>query len=234
MTLPPKDHNNPPTPIEDFNDIYLEATMWLDGEPVASEEYAAKVGLLKNKISAARKGLEDCHKAEKAPHLEAGRIVDDKYKPLIEQGKAAIKACGVALGPWLAELDRQKREKEAAAEEKRLEAVRLADIARQEAKLAQDNLAAQEAVKLAEKAEKDAKIKHLVARNDTAKITGQGRTIGMATSYEAVIVNSDMLRDYYCNEPEAIDLFRRLAQRDVSAGKRNIPGVDVKTVTKAV
>jgi len=46
--------------------------------------WADKVGNYVGEIRAAKKGLEDAYKEEKAPHLKAGRAVDNAYKPVIK------------------------------------------------------------------------------------------------------------------------------------------------------
>jgi hypothetical protein len=65
-------------------------------DAVAAVEWLTKLGAIKsetdaniasNKVATLRDGrkkAEAAHKTEKAPHLEAGRVVDAKYKPVID------------------------------------------------------------------------------------------------------------------------------------------------------
>lgn len=230
--------NNPPSPLDDLEDIYQEAKNWLDGEPVATQEYADEVGRLKNKLGEAKKEVERVHKDEKAPHLAAGRAVDEKYKPAIKKADEAIKSCGAALGPWLAELDRIKREHEAEARRVQEEANAALRAAELEAQQNADNLAARERAEEAKEFARKANIGAQSAKNDKAQIKSGGRTIGMKTVYQIEIADPiDAIRHYWLNDnakTQIVDVMKGLALIDAKNGARDIPGVTITETKVAV
>lgn len=94
-----------PTPFEitekRIEDLYIEASMWLDGAAVNSQDLADGITNLKNTILAARREADAARDAEKRPFLEAGREVDARYKPLLAKADLAVDACKKANAPWL-------------------------------------------------------------------------------------------------------------------------------------
>lgn len=186
--------NNPPEPTayelvkQEIEDLYGEASLWLDGEPIATEGQAAEIAELKRKIQAAAKRAEEQRVAEKKPHDEAAAAVQALYNPLIQKGKGktelAIAAANKALAPWLKKLDDDQRAIAAEMQRKAQAAVEAARAA---------SLKAAESASLAEREEADrlqdfAKQVNKTARAaETAKpqvhATGGGRAIGMKTVY---------------------------------------------------
>jgi hypothetical protein len=138
---PPLGDNNPPepTPIEitakEVNDLYDEAKLWLDGEPIVTVGQASEVAELRKRIQAAAKAGEERRVAEAKPFDEAKKKVQDAYNPLIHKDKGktalALSALNTALAPYLAELDRQQRAEAAVLREQQLEAERKARVASQ-------------------------------------------------------------------------------------------------------
>lgn len=228
-----------PTPYEqaekDIGNLYDEAVQYLDGEPVNSQGVADDIANLLNMLRAAEKKAEEARKAEKEPHLEAGRAVDAKFKPLLERAKQAGEACKKAIAPWLAKLEAEKR---AAAEKARQEAEEKRRIA-EEAIRARDaaNLeqaaAAEALLKEAKKAEAAASR----AEKDGAKAgNGIGRAVSLRTEYRPVLVDELAARRHYyeTRHAELLAFLQSLAEQDVRAGKREIPGFDIITEQKAV
>lgn len=127
-------HNNPPEAIDPFaamavhiNDLYELAEGTLTGGDITTPEQAEQIEALKTTIKKAVADAEKARKAEKEPHLEAGRAVDTKWKALTDKGTLAAKTAATALTPWLlkvqaerdAEQKRLREEAEAKAEEAR-------------------------------------------------------------------------------------------------------------------
>lgn len=83
---PPAGHNNPPSDLVAQMAETLEgASGWLKKTKAIETDEAKqiavnKVGLIRDVVAKAKKA----HKAEKAPHLEAGQLVDKKYNPTIK------------------------------------------------------------------------------------------------------------------------------------------------------
>lgn len=228
-----------PTPFElaeaEVYKLYDEAALWLDGAAVDSQELADDIANLMNMLRTAEKAADAARKAEKEPHLEAGRAVDAQYKPLLDKAKLATDACKKALAPWLTKLEAEKRAAEAearrVADEKRA-AAEAAIRARDAANLEQ-TAAAEALLKDAKKAEAAASR----AEKATAGAGGSvGRKAGLRTVWTATMTNSaEALKHYKAAKPDALKAFLlSLAEADVRAGVRSIPGFSVTDEQKVV
>ncbi|WP_188260828.1 hypothetical protein [Azospirillum tabaci] len=229
-----------PTPFEkseaEVSKLYDEAALWLDGATVDSQELADGIANLLNMIRAAEKAADAARKADKEPHLKAGQAVDAAYKPILEKAKLATDACKKALAPWLEKLEAEKR---AAAEKARQDAdekrraAEAAIRARDAANLEQA-AAAEALLKEAQKAERAA----TKAENDGAKAgNGQfGRAVSLRTIHAPVMTDprAAVLHYWAANRDEMTAILQGFAERDVRAGKRDIPGFEIRTEQKAV
>lgn len=225
-------HNNPPpTPFDAVeartNDLYHEAKMWLDGDEVTSEEYAEQITTLLNMLRQTGKQAEEARTEEKAPHLEAGRAVDAKYKPITGMIDKATKACKAAMAPWL-----KKKADILAAEQEEARAKAAAAQAKAQAVMqaaAQDDLQEREDAERAVDAAKEAEKQSSKLNNTRSTTKGAvGRAVGLRTYYEPELIDGTAAARHYWQTQtgrEAInELLMKLARQDVSAGKREIPG----------
>src|SRR5260221_116793 len=124
------------------DDLYGEASMWLDGATVDSQQLADGIANLLAELRKARKLAEDNRKVEKKPHDDAAAEVQSRYKPLLDKADLAAEACKKAVAPWL---QKKADEIEAKAKAAREEA----DRQRQAAEAA---IRASDAANLAERA----------------------------------------------------------------------------------
>lgn len=152
------------------------------------------------------------HKAEKAPHLEAGRAVDKKWFPLRDAAKDTADAIRAAMGEWETEKLHRQREAEREAEQKRLKAEAEAAKAAEAGKPAPDPGPAP-----------------AVAPVSVAPAPIKG-TYGKAASVSVKVVVKEVtdwtkLATYMSGHPETQDLLRKLAQRALDAGRTDIPGI---------
>lgn len=103
-------HNRPPQSVPELVEIEVkDALDWLakvgeigskiDGD-IAANRRAALLELLKR--------ADTEREAEKRPHLEAGRAVDAKWKPIIDTARTAADRLRSALTPWLKKLADEK------------------------------------------------------------------------------------------------------------------------------
>ena len=229
-----------PTPFEkadaEVSKLYDEAKLWLDGAKVDSQPLADGIANLLNMLRAAEKSADAARKAEKEPHDKAAKAVDAKFKPILEKAKLATDACKKALTPWLAHLEAEKAAKAEAArreaEEKRRaaeEAIRARDAANLE-----QTASAEALLKEAQKAERAASR----AENDTAKAGhgALGRAVSLRTVHTPVMTDprAAVLHYWTANRDEMVALLQTFAERDVRAGKREIPGFEIRTEQKAV
>lgn len=84
---------------------------------VETQEHANKAGNFADAFAKLEAGATTAHKAEKAPHLEAGRLVDAAWKPVIARADELKRWAKKASEPFLlAERDRIRAEEKAAAD----------------------------------------------------------------------------------------------------------------------
>lgn len=110
-------HNHPPAGEDltpKLDELEAEALAWLEGRTVVSQAEADKCERLANDFIGLKKKAEQQHEIEKAPHLKAGRIVDRRYKPLIEKAEALVRKLKNAAQPFL--IAREQEKLQAAAE----------------------------------------------------------------------------------------------------------------------
>ncbi len=237
-------NNNPPEPMTAFDaveiniiDLYEEAKLWLEGEPVTTQDQADALNTLMSRIKDAAKAAEDQRTVEKKPHDDAIDEIQGRYNPLIAgffsknktAGKAtmAMDAAKKALAPYLIKLDRKQQEAARLAREEAdrlqreaMEAMRARDAAnltqREDAeRLAQEAKAAEQAASRAE--------------NTKAHAKGEGRATGLRTVYRAVMADRKAAAAWvWVDHNEELMIFiQELADRAVRAGMRKINGFDV-------
>lgn len=233
-------HNHPPVEIEptpfemsevEIGDLYAEAKNWLDGEPVSSQTQADGLSKLIDDLRKAAKLADERRVEENRPFDEGKASVQARYAPLIAdtksvKGKAviAIDMAKKALAPWLQRLEDDKR---AAAEAARKEA-------EEKARIAQDALRASNVADLEKREAAEALVREAQAaeaaatkaENSKAHATGGTRAIGLRSVWRAEMVDGrEAARHYWQTRREEVDaFFQGLADADVRAGKREIPG----------
>ena len=236
--------NNPPVELTAFDavkinidDLYDEAVLWLDGEPITTQDQADALNTLMSRIKDAAKAADDQRVLEKKPHDDAIDEIQGRYNPLISNffsknktsGKAAIAmdAAKKALKPYLDELDRQQQEKARLAREeadrKQREAME-AMRARDSANLAQR----EEAERLAQEA-KFAEATAQRAENAKAHAKGDGRATGLRTVWKANMIDRKQAAAWVWvdHNEELMTFIQDLADKEVRAGKRQIAGFDI-------
>lgn len=219
---------------QEITDLYDEASQWLDGSPVTTQEQAAAINTLKAAIRAASKKAEENRKVEIKPFQDAADEVQARYNELIGKNKTvtgiavkAEEACNAALKPYLLELARIQEE---AAKAARQEAERQQQIAlaamreRDTANLAQRE-EAERLVAEAKKAEEAAR----KAEGAKAHAKGEGRATGLRTIYRAVIANEREAAAWVWTDhnTELMQFVQEIADKAIRAGARSIRGFNV-------
>ena len=87
---------------EDIEDTATQAKAWLKKTTIQSKVECDMAANWRTKLLDLKKRAEAEHKAEKAPHLEAGRAVDAKFKPIIETADDAANALRRVLTSYMA------------------------------------------------------------------------------------------------------------------------------------
>lgn len=233
-------HNNPPveidpTPFEmsevEIGDLYAEAKNWLDGEPVTTQAQADGLSKLIDDLRKAGKLADERRVAENKPFDDGKAEVQARYAPLIADTKSvkgkvplAVDMAKKALAPWLQKLE---DEKQAAAKKAREEADAKLKAAQEALRASQvadleKREAAEALIRDAEKAEAAA----TKAENSKAHATGGTRAMGLRSVWRAEMVDGrEAARFYWATRRADVDnFFQGLADADVRAGKRDIPG----------
>lgn len=222
--------NLPPEPAvlfsEEIEDLLLEARNYLDGEPIANEEQATAVSSLLNRLRRLKNDADEARKIEKKPHDDAGKAVQAKWQPIISKADLAASTAKRVLAPWLQQVEEKQR---AEAEAARVEAERLATIAREARQGAAGDLQAQEdaerLLKAAAAAEKDA------SRADKQKAHAKGgeRAVGLVDRWTPELIDPvAALKHYRERTPELLkEWLLDQARADVRCGVRSIPGFTI-------
>ncbi|MHB9879135.1 hypothetical protein ACSMXM_05675 [Pacificimonas sp. ICDLI1SI03] len=228
--------NGPPEPIDltfetfktAIDDQLLEAQNFLDGAGVKSEADAEAVSKILDELRRLSSDAEKARKAEKEPHLAAGRAVDDKWKALKEPSTMAVNAAKAALKPWL---DAKEAEQRKAAEDARAEADRLQREAQEAYRKADaDNLAARQEAERQRKDAEQAEIAANRAEKAKAHATGGQRAVGLRTVKVLHVDDERALAKHYWQAKHDIvtAFYRDLAEKDMRAGVAAIPGCRIK------
>jgi hypothetical protein len=236
-------HNNPPVEIEptpfemsevEIGDLYAEAKNWLDGEPVTSQAQADGLSKLIDDLRKSAKLADERRVAENKPFDDGKAEVQARYAPLIAdtksvKGKAvlAIDMAKQALAPWLQKLEAEKQAAAAKARAEADEKLRIAQDALRASQVADlDKREAAEAlIREAEKAEATA----TKAEGAKAHATGGSRAMGLRSVWRAEMTDGRAAAaHYWTTRRRDVDaFFQGLADADVRAGKREIPGFNI-------
>ena len=226
-------HNQPPEPtpyeaaVDDIDTLYIEAANWQDGTEIKTQADADAVSRLLDISRKEYKKADAARKLEALPFDEGKKEVQARYKPLLERATLIGNICKQALAPFLAKQEAIARE----AERKAQEEAEAAERAAQEAfaKANATNIAErEEAERLAEIA-KNAEINRKVAAKVKGTAKGGVRAVSLRTVYDSEITDFTAVARFYWehNQSDLHGFFTGLVERDVRAGKRDIPGVEI-------
>lgn len=213
-------HNNPPDEGEDDHvrlkkqfDALVEEAEPLITAKVATQEQAEKHAAMAKALDAIARDADKKRKAEKQPHLDAGKAVDDKWRSLTNDPKDVAKKVKRTLDAYMREQERVKRE----------EAERLRQEAMAQAKRS-DN---QEEVQA-----KFEQAQELEQAKTTVGTTGA--KVRMREVVSAVITDFDKAAadPQIKNHPDYRAFVQQLCDRAVRAGK-TIEGVERKETKEA-
>lgn len=223
-------HNNPPSPEDQFRFEIDTLKEKLAVFPEINVDNAGEANDLIRLCGNLAKEIDKTRKAEKQPHLEAGRAIDQKFMPLADEAKSAPDDLKKRLSSHLREQERiaQEAAAEAAriAEEERLkaEAEKAVSMPADEAEIEQQaevaEIKASAAAAAAEKAR-------------TAKGSQGLMASGLRTKREVVVTDPVGLVRHFHKHPEVVECCLRLAKAQVRAargGEISIEGIAIKEV----
>ena len=224
-------HNQPPEPVtpepveakaapEDkrIAELIEAATEWARQFPtIESEEVASACTDYLNQLDAQWEEFEDKRKAEREPHNQALKKIQEKWLPRLDR----IDICRRAIRPvhrgWLRLKDVRLKAERETKEREAAEAQRHADQLAEQAKAGGPNAVSQtiialEATQAAERSRQEA-----AAVPQRAQLRGTlgGRTHSLRTEWQADIVEIEKTFEHYKSRREVIELLSRLAKADV-------------------
>lgn len=245
--------NNPPADPADtygahaahIDDLYTEAGNWADGADIENEAQAAEVDRLIADFKAAIEAAEASRDAEKKPHSDKVKEIQERYYPLIGETKAitgkAIRAKAALLAVKTKWGRKVAAEQAAKAEELRKEAAAQAKEAAEAAQASAGNLeAAERAEDLIRAAQQSLRTANQAEKPSVRGMRDNWVVKGFAEPVEGpdgkpVTGPGLLLRHYLATRPDdVVEMCLELARRDVRDGKRAIPGVVIENDRRAV
>lgn len=226
--------DEPPAPVghnsgdgDPFEALRLE----LAGEIEQADEFlrseiktqadADKAGIWSKRLGDLSKRADAEREREKAPHLQACRDTDDKWRSIVGDAKDKASALKRHVEPFLIA---EKRKRDEEARKAREEAERQ----RQAAREAEDAEAKAAALKAADAADKAAETKNASAGRTGARVSVRVEKIGVVTDYAKAAAALVAI-----NHKDLIAVIDQLAQRAAKAG---VPfdGMEVREQEKVV
>lgn len=242
MTPPAMGHNTPPPYDPDVlakhiraaSELAAEAAPWLKKGKVESEDEAQKLNDVIAKARKLYRDAEESRKAEKEPHIEAGKAVDEAFRIATTATEKTGNSLKPIIATWLKKVE----------EDKKAEAARQAEIARKakedaerlaaQAEASNDAFAAAQAEaaqKAASKLEKGA-IKASKAKASVTSATGGGRSMSLRKRKVAVIDNINLVFRHFSDHPDVREVLQRLANAAVVRGE-TVPGATPDEIESA-
>ncbi|MBY3333773.1 hypothetical protein HFN98_24595 [Rhizobium laguerreae] len=225
--------HNQPAPSEfdliktEIEDLFMEATNWCDGEPIADQATHDAIERLYDGLHAAGAKAEKLRVKEKEPFDTAIAEIQARFAPLIADNKSAKgkvtlgkQELSKLLTPW-----RTAKAAAAAAE-----AARIAEAA-VAAKRAADEAMRASAGNLAAREEAEAALADAKRLEKTAKRADRAATVGtgLRTVWRAELVDEEAAMDWLWAraKEEVLAVAQRNADEVVRGGVRVVPGFRV-------
>lgn len=210
---------------EEIEDRASTALEWLATNGIKTKIDADTAANYRAAMLELRKRAETEHKAEKAPHLEAGKRVDAKYKPLIETADGAGATLRTELGKYLAKVEAEENARKRAAYEAEQAAIKakwLAEAAERAKKMERDPIAAL--------TDPEPELPVLPVAPEPVKVSAggqRGRVTGLKTVTSYVVVDHAVALAFFADSEDVRQLVASLAAKASKAGV-TVPGVERK------
>jgi hypothetical protein len=215
----------------EIDDLYAEAANWADGSPIENQEQCDALDVLDKALLDAGKRLDAVRIEEKRPLDEQVQAIQDRFNPYIQPKKGRVDLARSCLNPLRAawkEAERQK--KEAAAAKARAEAEEERRKAEEAIRASSGNLVAREAAE--EQLETAKEAEKFANRQEKRATTG----VGLRTTYDVKVADLNAAIKHYwgTSKGDFEALVVTLANDDVRRGVREIPGITITEIRKAI
>jgi len=118
--LPPRDHNQPPDPIDaaldGYGDAIEEAENWLDGTQVETEEQMKAVDAIAAEIKGALKSAKTAEESATKPLYDAWKTEKARWKPTLDDLERIKKGLAKLVSDFKRKLAEQREAERRAAE----------------------------------------------------------------------------------------------------------------------
>ncbi len=220
-TKPAIGDNNPPE-----DDDHAALTDQIDSAEAGVSKYAEinddksakSAQSLRSRLNELSGKAEKIRETEKAPHLQAGKTVDAKWKPLVNKAKEAANTIRNALSAHETRKAHAEAEKQRKADEKRRKAEEEAAKAAAAGKPTPEPIPETEPEPM-----------------QSAPVTnikgGYGRAAKIQQVFVAHVEDQDAAYQFLKGHPDLVEFIGKLAQRAVNAG-REVPGVRIEEQRK--
>jgi len=217
---------------DDIEDLAREAAALIAKGAAQTQTDADRAADLANRLGQLHAKADKAREAEKAPHLKAGREVDDKWRPLTTAADIYKRIKSAVITPFLVaqQAAKEKAEREAReaaekarreAEAKEAEARRIAEEAARKGDMEAAAAAqhrADQAKAVADQAETNA---NEVAAT-SVKVGTRGRSIALRSANKVVITNRAEAYGYFKDRIDFIsainEVIQKFAESEVKAG----------------
>lgn len=197
-------------------------------KPVETQAAADTLGIWAKRLTDLRKRADGEREREKAPHLQACRDVDDRWRPLITQADDLAKQAKRHVEPFLIA---EKRRKDEEARKAREQAERLREMAKEatrDAKDERDLNERNELLRQAEEAEKAAEARIASAGRTGARVSVRTVKVGVVLDYQKAAAALVAMK-----HPDLMECIHTLAQRAARSGMA-FEGMEVREEEKVV
>lgn len=222
LAPPPAGHNEPPQDEADVlaGQVEAAAANAQDYADIRDDETAAKAQSARARLNELSGQADKKRETLKKPSLEAGRVIDARWNPIVKRAKEAADAIRKALGAHETRKDQEAKAALAAREA----AARKAEEERQ--RLLREQLAAHPDAP-AEMPPAPLSPEPVPAAPVQTTVKGAyGRAATIKEVKRAAVVDQDLAYDFLKMHKELKELIAKLAQRAVDAG-HTVPGVMV-------
>ncbi|RMF07406.1 MAG: hypothetical protein D6773_03535 [Alphaproteobacteria bacterium] len=227
-------HNAPPSRLPELEKLARDFTdaagAWMDQGAIDDEASAARAN---DYVAGARRlwqQIDDERKAEKQPHLDAGRRIDGEYKPLLDMLERSAKEVAARLTDYLKRQEEARRKEREAQEAAARAAARAAAEARRAAERRNDIAGQIEAEQAAEEARRALDAAAKPVRVSVESDSGGANRRSLRRVRKAKIANISAAFVHYRDRPEVRELIERLANAEIRAARGRavtIPGIEI-------
>lgn len=207
---------------EQIKDYAAQALAWLKKSGIKTKTDSDKAANYRAELLRLKKEAETAHETEKRPHLDAGRAVDAKFKPLIGEADAAASTIRAELTRWMnAEDARLQAEARAKYEAEQ----KVIAIARAEAEAARSKLMRDDPI--AALTTPGPELPDAPPPPEPVKVQAggqRGRKTGLREIETFVIEDHGKALAFFADSDEVKDLIAKMATRAGKAGVA-VPGV---------